>query len=55
MRENSFLVDYAYLAEASYGDFSKSTDITKVLTGQDSFAKLIDENYLVLAHYKDHS
>lgn len=36
MSNNKFLADYAYLAEASYADFSKSSDIKKNLTDSEN-------------------
>lgn len=58
---NKFLADYAYLAEASYADFSKSSDVKKNLTDLEngnkpnSFATLVTKNYEVMAHYEDRS
>lgn len=56
---NQFLADYVYLAEASYTDFSKEgKDFDKIKdenNGEqpESFAKLVTNNYKVVAHYKD--
>ena len=59
--KNQFLADYVYLAEASYTDFSQPGDAYENLKDEnngeqpESFAKLVTNNYEVVAHYKDRS
>lgn len=63
--KNKFLSDYVYLAEASYANFSKGYDIDNVIKAisgtedeggvekPENFAKLVTDNYRVMAHYTD--
>lgn len=65
MKTNNMIADYAYLAEASYANFSKGytdKDVTSAITNAkdkggleapESFATLVTDNYKVVAHYKD--
>lgn len=63
---NRFLSDYVYLAEASYADFSNVAHLSYSKDKNDktisaiednkspaNFAKLVTNNYEVVAHYKD--
>lgn len=58
-KQNQILADYVYLAEASYTDFSRSNNAYNELKDEtngeqpESFAKLVTQNYEVVAHYKD--
>ncbi len=51
------IFDYSYLAEASYIDFKLTNDFIDLTEGNDKksegFAKLVTDNYKVVAHWKD--
>ena len=57
MNSNKFLSDYAYLAEASYANFSNNPNShEKNIKDSEkpiNFAKLVINNYEAIAHYRD--